>query len=189
MERLQAIAPALALAGTVLGLTAVVVCLALHHRLRGFLRPYAALLAATDKEGAGAALQAQVLGIERNVARIEATHAYAQRIESQLQSALQGVGFLKYDAFEDIRGQQSYSLCLLDARADGVIITSIAGRNDYRGYAKPVKNGRCDLAMSDEERQVLALAKGTLPAPTARAAEAAPAAPTAAPAPEPAAAV
>jgi hypothetical protein len=168
MERLQEFAPALALAGTVLGLAAVVASAAIYMRLRGFLRPYAALLEATEKEGATAALQAQVLGIERNVARIEATHAYAQHIETQLQRALQGVGFLKYDAFEDIRGQQSYSLCLLDAHQDGVIITSIAGRNDYRGYAKPVKHGHCDLAMSDEEKQVLALAKQSLPSEPVR---------------------
>jgi len=186
MESLQAYGPALAVAGAVLGAVAVAASLALHFRLNGFLRPYHALLEATEKEGPGAALQAQVLGIERNVARIEATHAYAQRIETQLQSALQGVGFLKYDAFEDIRGQQSYSLCLLDARADGVIITSIAGRNDYRGYAKPVKSGTCDLAMSDEEKQVLALAKGTLPAPPER--QPAPAPASAAPVPEPASA-
>ncbi len=186
MERLQALAPILALTGTLLGFLAAVVGLVLHSRLQGFLRPYASLLAATEKEGASAALQAQVLGIERNVERIEATHDYAQRIDARLQGALQGVGFLKYDAFEDIRGQQSYSLCLLDARQDGVIITSIAGRNDYRGYAKPVKNGCCDLAMSGEEKQVLALAKSSLPAPE-RESSASPAANAPEPKPETAA--
>ena len=75
---------------------------------------------------------------------------------------MQGIGFLKYDAFEDIRGSQSYSLCLLDAHQNGVVITSIAGRNDYWGYAKPVKNGVCELAMSDEEKRVLEIAKERL---------------------------
>ena len=47
---------------------------------------------------------------------------------------------------------------------DGVVITSIAGRNDYRGYAKPVKTGKCDLAMSEEEKQVLEMANTSLAA-------------------------
>jgi len=170
MESLQPLAPALALVGTVLGVVAVVGWLILNHRFGRFARPYEELAQAAEKDGVATALQAQILGVERNAERIEAAMDYARRIETQLGFALQGVGFLKYDAFEDIRGSQSYSLCLLDVHRNGFVITSIAGRNDYRGYAKPVVNGACDLALSDEEKQVLEMAKvrlgETTPAPT-----------------------
>jgi len=162
MESLQPIAPALALAGTVLGLVAVIGWLTLNHRFQRFARPYEELAASAEKDGVPAALQAQILGVERNSQRIDAAMDYARAIETQLGFALQGVGFLKYDAFEDIRGSQSYSLCLLDVHRNGFIITSIAGRNDYRGYGKPVVNGACDLALSDEEKQVLEMAKERL---------------------------
>jgi hypothetical protein len=72
---------------------------------------------------------------------------------------------------------------VLDAQ-NGVVITSIAGRNDYRGYAKPVKQGTCDLAMSEEEKQVLEAAKNSLAKTASEAA--APAHRAAAPAAEPA---
>jgi hypothetical protein len=159
MESLQPWAPALALAGVVLGVVAVVGWLMVYQRFQRFARPYEELAQAAEKDGVPAALQAQLLGVRRNAERIEETWAYAQRIESQLHTAVQGIGFLKYDAFEDIRGSQSYSLCLLDSHQNGVIITSIAGRNDYRGYGKPVKRGVCDLALSDEEKNALELAK------------------------------
>jgi hypothetical protein len=162
MEQLQALAPVLALAGAVLGFVGVVGWATLLHRFQRFARPYEELARVAEKEGTQTALQAQLLGVERNEKRIDETRAYATRIETQLKTALQGIGFLKYDAFEDIRGQQSYSLCLLDAHQDGVVITSIAGRNDYRGYAKPVKTGKCDLAMSEEEKQVLEMSKVSL---------------------------
>ena len=162
MDSLQEFAPQLALVGAVLGLVGVVGCAFLVHRFQRFARPYEELARAAEAEGTTTALQAQLLGVDRNAQRIDATRAYAERIETQLQTALQGVGFLKYDAFEDIRGQQSYSLCVLDAHQNGVVITSIAGRNDYRGYAKPVKNGSCELAMSDEEKSVLEAAKKSL---------------------------
>jgi hypothetical protein len=162
MESLQPMAPALALAGTVLGVVAVIGWLTLQHRFQRFARPYEELAQAAGKDGVATALQAQLLGVERNSERIEQAMDYARRIETQLGFALQGVGFLKYDAFEDIRGSQSYSLCLLDVQRNGFIITSIAGRNDYRGYAKPVVAGVCDLALSDEEKQVLQMAKDRL---------------------------
>lgn len=179
MESLQPLAPLLALAGIVLGVVAVVGWSVLAHRFRRFARPYEELARAAEKEGVPAALQAQIRGLERNSERIEAAMEYTRRIETQLGFALQGVGFLKYDAFEDIRGSQSYSLCLLDVHQNGFVITSIAGRNDYRGYAKPVKNGVCDLALSDEEKRALVMAKerlgATVPARSTPAAAAPPA--------------
>jgi len=184
MEKLQELAPVIATVGASVALVTLVAGIMLWRRFQQFARPYEELAQAAQTDGVPAALQAQLLGLERNADRIEATFTYAQQIETQLKTALQGIGFLKYDAFEDIRGQQSYSLCLLDAHQNGVIITSIAGRNDYRGYAKPVKNGNCDLAMSDEEKQVLDMARATIaPAIVAPAAPATAKAKT--PAPEP----
>lgn len=162
MESLQPLSPAIALAGLACGLAALVGWITLRSRVQRFARPYEELAQAASQEGVPAALQAHLLGVERNSARIEAVLTYAQKLHAQLDTSLQGIGFLKYDAFEDIRGTQSYSLCVLDAKQNGVILTSIAGRNDYRGYAKPVVTGNCDLALSDEEKQVLAQAKETL---------------------------
>jgi len=162
METLQPWAAALGIAGVVVGLAGVIGWIILYQRFQRFARPFEELAQAAKKDGAPVALQAQLLGVERNSHRIDETWAYAQRIETQLHTALQGIGFLKYDAFEDIRGSQSYSLCLLDSHQNGVVITSIAGRNDYRGYGKPVKDGTCDLAMSDEEKRVLEMARERL---------------------------
>jgi hypothetical protein len=162
MEQLQGMTPGLAFVGAVLGIGSAVAFGVLFYRFQRFARPYEELARAVEKEGAATALATQLLGVERNSERIDAMRAYAEQIETQLHLAIQGIGFLKYDAFEDIRGQQSYSLCLLDAHRNGVIVSSIAGRNDCRGYAKPVKEGRCDLAMSDEEKQALDMALASL---------------------------
>jgi hypothetical protein len=162
MDSLQPLAPMIGIVGVVFGLTALIGWLFLQRRFERFARPYEELAQAAQKDGVPVALQAHLLGVERNSKRIEETIAYVRQLQTQTKTALQGVGFLKYDAFEDIRGQQSFSLCLLDAHQNGLILTSIAGRNDYRGYAKPVKAGSCELAMSDEEKQALAMAKERL---------------------------
>jgi hypothetical protein len=70
------------------------------------------------------------------------------------------VGLVRYDAFDDMGGHLSFSAALLDAAGNGVVITSINGRQDTRCYAKPVRGGESEYNLSAEEeaaiRQALA---------------------------------
>ena len=65
---------------------------------------------------------------------------------------------LRYRAFANVGGDQSFSLAVLDKNDDGFIISSIYGRDESRIYAKTIKEGRSSYPLSDEERQVLARA-------------------------------
>ncbi|NLC77511.1 MAG: DUF4446 family protein, partial [Clostridia bacterium] len=67
---------------------------------------------------------------------------------------------VRYNAFTGLGSDQSFSLALLDSRDDGVVITSIYGREDSRFYAKPVKGGRSRYRLTDEELLALDRAKG-----------------------------
>lgn len=82
-------------------------------------------------------------------------------------SVVQHVGLVRYDAFEDMGGHLSFSAALLDAAGNGVVVTSINGRQDTRCYAKPVRGGASDHNLSVEEEQAIreALAGGSEPAP------------------------
>jgi uncharacterized protein YlxW (UPF0749 family) len=79
-----------------------------------------------------------------------------QREQAEVQlDAVQRVGLVRYDAFEDMGGQLSFSAALLDARGDGVVITSINGRQDTRCYAKAVRAGGSAHNLSEEEQQAI----------------------------------
>ncbi|RYG68188.1 DUF4446 family protein, partial [bacterium] len=81
------------------------------------------------------------------------------RLESEI-AALRGrTGFVRYDAFDEVRGENSFSLAVLDARGDGVVLTSIVGREEGRVYCKGIVQGRPDRALSDEERRAIDAAK------------------------------
>ena len=162
LESLQPWIPQIAIAALALGILVLVACIGLALRIARFARPFDALAKKAQEGDVASALQAQLMGVEENRNRIDDTLAYVRRLRSQARNAVQGVGFLRYDAFDDIRGNQSYSLCLLDANENGLILTSIAGRTDSRGYAKPVQKGNCDLAMSEEEVKALDAAKQSL---------------------------
>ncbi len=67
---------------------------------------------------------------------------------------------MRFDAFEDMGGRLSFSAALLDGRGDGVVITSINGRQESRSYAKPVARGASVHNLSDEEQQAIQEALG-----------------------------
>jgi hypothetical protein len=72
-----------------------------------------------------------------------------------LRSAVRHVGLVRFDAFEDMGGRLSFSAALLDDNGDGIVITSINGRQDTRCYAKTVQRGTSIHNLSDEEEQAI----------------------------------
>ncbi len=68
------------------------------------------------------------------------------------------VGLVRYDAFDGVAGQQSYSLCLLNERRNGVLISSLVGSNFSRGYAIEIKSGEAARKLGEEEKNALVIA-------------------------------
>jgi hypothetical protein len=76
-----------------------------------------------------------------------------------LRFCLQKTGMVRYDAFADVGGEQSFSIALLDAENSGFILSGLFSRNDMRVYAKPVSSGASSLALTPEEEKALASAR------------------------------
>lgn len=72
-----------------------------------------------------------------------------------LAGVIQRVAVIRYDAFEDMGGKLSYSIAMLDENGDGVVMTSIYGRNENRTYAKAVRAGSASHVLSMEEAEAL----------------------------------
>jgi hypothetical protein len=68
------------------------------------------------------------------------------------------MGIVRYNAFEGVAGQQSYSLCLLDENQNGILISNLVGTNFSRGYAVEIRNGTPQRPLGDEEKEALASA-------------------------------
>jgi hypothetical protein len=69
--------------------------------------------------------------------------------------ALRDVAIVRYDALHEMSGQLSFSLALLNAVGDGVVLSSINGRAETRTYAKPVRAGKAVQELSPEEAQAV----------------------------------
>jgi hypothetical protein len=72
-----------------------------------------------------------------------------------LRLCLQKIGLVRYDAFPDVGGEQSFSFALLDGSGSGLVLTGLYSRNDMRVYAKPVIGGVSPHALTEEERQAI----------------------------------
>jgi hypothetical protein len=104
------------------------------------------------------ALKEQTESIARLSQTVERLGGEDARLEQKLGGAVQRIGLVRYDAFEDMGGRLSFSAALLNASGDGVVITSINGRADTRCYAKPVADGASAHNLSDEEAEAIRLA-------------------------------
>lgn len=65
-------------------------------------------------------------------------------------------GFIRFNPYSDTGGNQSFCLCLLDDKNDGIVITSLHSREQTRIYAKSISKGKVEGGeLSKEEQQAL----------------------------------
>jgi hypothetical protein len=79
-------------------------------------------------------------------------------LEADARRALQRIGLVRFNPFEDTGGNQSFAVALLDANGDGFVLSSLHSRAGTRVYAKALTAGRSDAALSGEEAEALRLA-------------------------------
>lgn len=92
-------------------------------------------------------------------ARLTALEEGIGRMAEALPRVVQGVGVVRYNPFPEMGSNMSFSVALLDGRANGVVMSVLTNRDGSRVYGKAVQGGSSSYPLSDEERQALALAQ------------------------------
>lgn len=81
-------------------------------------------------------------------------------IKGKHKFAFQKYSIVKYDAFKEMGGKLSFSVCLLTDNNDGFIITSMHSTSEgCYVYIKEVIAGEAYVLLSEEEKKVLTEAK------------------------------
>lgn len=70
-------------------------------------------------------------------------------------AAVSRIGLVRFDAFEDTGGAQSFALALVDDDGDGIVLTSLHSRPTTRVYVKAIRRGVADAPLSAEEARAL----------------------------------
>jgi hypothetical protein len=124
-------------------------------RLRRLNRQIKALTRGMEDRNLEEVLFGHLDVVDQTVKRMDALEQAVAVLQAQMPGCLQRVSLVRYDAFEDVGGEQSFSLALLDGHGDGVLLTSVYSRMDIRVYAKAIREGRASHALSQEEQRAL----------------------------------
>ena len=99
--------------------------------------------------------------VEETVAGLERRVGAA---EERMDGCVAHTSLVRYDAMNELSGQQSSTLALLDSRRTGVVISSILHRDQARFYVKQVHEGTPELELSPEEQRAVEAAMAGVPA-------------------------
>ena len=117
-----------------------------------------AITQGSDERSLEAILEAHLVRVHQLAREVGDVDARTTVLERDLRRAFSRVGLVRYNPFEDTGGNQSFALALLDEHGDGFVVSSLHTRNLTRVYAKGVKAGKSDAAVSAEELEALSLA-------------------------------
>ena len=142
-----------ALVIAVLGLAAWLVVLQRSEaRLRGRLRT---ILNDGGPTGLDEILDLQAKRIAGLSQRLDTVTTLQRELDAAAKLALQRVGVVRYNPFQDSGGDQSFALALLDHAGTGILISSLHGRAETRIFAKQIENGKSTYSLSEEEQQAI----------------------------------
>lgn len=78
-----------------------------------------------------------------------------EKLKEQVAECVHNLGLIRFNAFDNMGSDLSFSLALLDRRGDGVVLTGLYGRDETRVYAKPVRKGTSDYSLTEEEKKAV----------------------------------
>jgi hypothetical protein len=158
-----------AVAGCAVALAALVVASVALARLRRLRADQRVLLN-------GAAAEDLVAHAARIEQEFRSLHAYvgdvAARLdgrvgtaEDRLDQSIAFRGLVRFDAYNEMSGQQSVAIALLDAEQSGLVLSSIHHRDQARLYVKHVVHGEPEYPLSPEEIEAVRVALAGEPPP------------------------
>lgn len=126
-----------------------------HRRLSATRRSLSILQGTFEGSTLVDAVATYIQHVRRIESDIRALTSSQEELFDRLSRSARNVGLVRYDAFDDMGGQMSFSAAILNDHGDGVVLTSINGRTEARTYAKTVEVGGSDHNLSPEEQKAI----------------------------------
>ncbi|MFH1036809.1 MAG: DUF4446 family protein [Patescibacteria group bacterium] len=91
--------------------------------------------------------------------RVQEISEELNKLKEKNRFAIQKLGIIRFNPFREVGGDQSFTIAFLDEKDNGAIITSHYSREGNRVYAKPIKEGKSEYSLSEEEISAIESAK------------------------------
>ncbi len=79
--------------------------------------------------------------------------------DARIRNTLKKAEVIRFNAWDDIKGEQSFSTSLITENGDGIIISSLYARDKTSIFAKPVLAWNTNQTLTEEEKKLLESAK------------------------------
>ena len=79
--------------------------------------------------------------------------------DARIRASIKRAEVIRFNAWDDIKGEQSFTTSFVNENGDGVIVSSLYARDKTSIFAKPVTAWTTTQALTEEEKQLLETAK------------------------------
>lgn len=136
---------------TVLLIIAIVLIIVNAVKIRKFTQKYDNFM----KGRSAKSLENEITQIfeENRVMKEEITQSKREikSIRRQMETTFQKLGLVKYNAFDQMGGNLSFCLVLLDENDNGFLLNSVHSTDSCYSYVKRIEEGKCKIELSNEE--------------------------------------
>jgi hypothetical protein len=87
--------------------------------------------------------------------RLENAFLEIAELQKTSKKTFQKLGVVRYNPFNDMGGNQSFIIALLDEKNNGFVLSSFFDKEGSRIFTKTVKQGKSDRILSKEEEKAI----------------------------------
>lgn len=75
--------------------------------------------------------------------------------ETKVNMTLSKIGIVNFNAFDDVHGNQSFAIAVLNQYNDGFVITSLYGSSSSNTYIRSIQGGKSTTTLIEEEKRAV----------------------------------
>lgn len=124
-------------------------------RLNRLLKRYNSLYRGTDRKNIEDITAECIRELSKTRGQCQKFEAEMDELKKRTAGCIQHFGVVRYSAFEGMGSDLSFSAAFLDANYNGIVISSLFGRDESRMYAKPINNGNSPYLLTEEEQNAV----------------------------------
>lgn len=108
-------------------------------------------------------LEDTIISLEKDIVELNKAKNAMQKdittINAKLKKSICGLETIRFNPFPDQGSNQSFAVGMLNEESDGLVISTLYSRERMSVFAKPIKNGKSEYELTNEEKEVLKKAK------------------------------
>lgn len=124
-------------------------------KIKRLMNRYESFMNGKDAENLGDAIEENFKQMNEIQKDYEATKQDIDETLQRMKSTFHKMGIVKYDAFKEMGGNLSFTLCLLDDMNTGFILNTMHGRDSSYTYVKEIIKGEAYATLGEEEKEAL----------------------------------